>query len=478
MSLWTVAIAAIHLLVILRVLTRSHRQPASRIAWIMVIIVLPIGGVLAYIFLGEVNIGHRYADRLRRIIREMPKFPKAAAGDELNLHADIPERFAPIFATGQSISSFEPVGGNSAYLPIDSNAVIDAMVADIDTAKQHVHLCFYIWLPDTNGCKVVEALKRAVNRGVKCRAIADNLGSRIMIHSKHWQSMKDAGVNLAIALPTGKFLLFQPLKGRVDLRCHRKNVVIDGHITYCGSQNCADPEFRIKSKYAPWVDAMMRFDGPIAIQNQYLFVSDWMAYADENLHSLLQQPIEAKRSGFSAQVIATGPLGRPSAMPEIFESLIYTARRRIVITTPYYVPDESIQSALCAAAYRGVEVIIIFPERNDSWVVEAASRSYYSGLLEAGVIIYEYVGGLLHTKSITLDGEVTLIGSANIDRRSFELNFENNILFYDPDMTAEMQLRQQQYIESSRLIDPNEVASWSFGHRLWNNTIAMLGPLL
>ncbi len=478
MSLWAVTIAAVHLLVILRVLTRPHRQPASRIAWIMVIIVLPIGGVLAYILLGEVNIGHRYTGRLQRIIKEMPEFPKAVAEDELNLHTDIPEQFAPIFATGRSISSFEPIGGNSAYLPMDSNAVIDAMVADIDAAEQQVHLCFYIWLPDTNGCKVVDALIRASSRGVKCRAIADSLGSRIMIHSKHWQSMKDAGVDLAIALPTEGFLLFQPLRGRVDLRCHRKNVVIDGHITYCGSQNCADPEFRIKSKYAPWVDAMMRFDGPIAIQNQYLFVSDWMAYTDENLHSLLQQPIEAKQPGFSALVIATGPLGRPSAMPEIFESLIYTARRKIVITTPYYVPDESIQSALCAAAYRGVEVVIIFPARNDSWVVEAASQSYYSGLLEAGVTIYEYVGGLLHTKSITLDDEVTLIGSANMDRRSFELNFENNILFYDPDMTAEMRLRQQQYIKSSRLIDPDEVASWSFGRRLWNNTIAMLGPLL
>ena len=478
MSLWAVAIAVIHLLVILRVLTRPHRQPASRIAWIMVIIVLPIGGVLAYILFGEVNIGHRYTGRLQRIIKEMPEFPKATAGEVSNLHADIPERFAPIFATGRSISSFEPIGGNSAYLPMDSNAVIDTMVADIDAAKQHVHLCFYIWLPDTNGCKVVEALKRASSRGVKCRAIADDLGSRIMIHSKHWHSMKDAGVDLAIALPTDGFLLFQPLKGRIDLRCHRKNVVIDGHITYCGSQNCADPEFRIKPKYAPWVDAMIRFDGPIAIQNQYLFASDWMAYADENLHDLLRQPIEAKRSGFSAQVIATGPLGRPSAMPEIFESLIYTARRRIVITTPYYVPDESMQSSLCAAAYRGVEVIMIFPARNDSWVVEAASRSYYSDLLKAGVTIYEYVGGLLHTKSITLDGEVTLIGSANMDRRSFELNFENNILFYDPDMTKEMQLRQEQYIKSSRLIDPDEVAAWPFQRRLWNNTIAMLGPLL
>jgi cardiolipin synthase len=147
-------------------------------------------------------------------------------------------------------------------------------VADIDAAKDHVHLMFDIWLPDNNGCKVVEALKRAAARGITCRAMADGLGSRTMIKSKHWRDMREAGVRLGIALPIGNPLL-RPLKGRIDLRNHRKIVVVDNLITYCGSQNCADPEFRIKAKYAPWVDAMMRFEGPIARQNQYLFVADW-----------------------------------------------------------------------------------------------------------------------------------------------------------------------------------------------------------
>ncbi len=158
----------------------------------------------------------------------------------------------------------------------DSNATIDSMVADIDAAKDHVHLLFYIWLPDNNGRKVVEALKRAAARGVTCRAMADGLGSRTMIHSEHWQAMRKAGVHVAVALPIGNPLL-RPLKGRIDLRNHRKIVVIDDRITYCGSQNCADPEFLVKAKYAPWVDAMMRFEGPIARQNQHLFVGDWMA---------------------------------------------------------------------------------------------------------------------------------------------------------------------------------------------------------
>ena len=479
---YTAAIAvALHVLVevalIVRVLLRPHRQPASRIAWIVVIAVLPVFGILAYLLFGEVNIGRRRVARLRQVIGAMPAFPPAVPGDESNLEASVPERYAHLFQMGRSISGLEPVGGNSARLMADSNSAIDAMVADIDAAGQHVHVLFYIWLPDGNGCKIVEALRRAAGRGVTCRAMADDLGSRIMIRSEHWQAMREAGVNLSVALPIGNPLL-RPLSGRIDLRNHRKIVVIDGRITYCGSQNCTDPEFRVKAKYAPWVDAMMRFEGPVAAQNQRLFASDWMTYTNEDLDELLRRPVAAPEPGIPAQVIGTGPTVRYSAMPEMFECLMHAARRELVITTPYYVPDEAMQGALGAAAHRGVDTTIIFPARNDSWIVSAASRSYYAELLSAGVRIHEYTGGLLHTKSLTLDGDVTLIGSANMDRRSFELNYENNILFCDPALTAAMRQRQQQYLDHSRPVTQAEVAAWPMRRRLWNNTIAMLGPLL
>jgi cardiolipin synthase len=226
------------------------------------------------------------------------------------------------------------------------------------------------------------------------------------------------------------------------------------------------------------VDALMRFEGPIARQNQYLFASDWMAHVDEDIRELLQRPLQAGQPGFPAQVIGTGPTIRNSAMPEVFETLMYSARRELFITTPYYVPDEAMQNALCASAYRGVETTIILPARNDSLFVQAASRSYYADLLAAGVRIFEFEGGLLHTKSLTVDGEVTLIGSANMDRRSFDLNYENNILFYDCALTAEMRLRQEAYLAQSHEVTPEIVASWSVARRLWNNAIAMLGPVL
>ena len=469
------------LAVIARILLRPHRDPASRIAWIVVVGALPFAGILAYLLLGETNIGRRRVARLRAAVARLPMTDSVCFRGSESAAARVPERFRHVFRLGQSISGFEPVLGNKGSLMADSNASIDAMVADIDAATEHVHLLFYIWLPDTNGCKIVEALKRAAARGVTCRAMADDLGSRAMIRSPHWQAMRDAGVRVAAGLPIGSPLL-RPFVGRIDLRNHRKIVVIDDRITYCGSQNCADPEFLVKAKFAPWVDAVMRFEGPIARQNQYLFASDWMTYVPDDLAYCFERPLPSLPSGGAggvpAQVIGTGPTVRASAMPEMFEGLMFAARSEIVVSTPYFVPNESLLNALCTTAWRGVDTTIIFPARNDSWIVRAASRSYYADLLRAGVKVHEYEGGLLHTKSLTVDGELTLIGSANMDRRSFDLNYENNILFHDPALTGEVRRRQQDYLARSHPVTKEMVAAWPMRQRLWNNAIAMMGPLL
>ncbi len=477
-SLVTVALGVLlELAVFARILLRPHRDPSSRIAWMVVVGVLPVLGIIAYLFLGEVNLGRRRLKRLHAVLERMPPFPTSIV-DAVDPMGEIPERYRHLFELGRSISAFNPIGGNSAQLLPDSDAAIEALVADIDAAKEHVHVLFYIWLSDGNGCKVVEALKRAAARGVTCRAMADALGSRPMIRGPQWSAMRAAGVRVAAGLPIANPLL-RPFQGRIDLRNHRKIVVIDDRITYCGSQNCADPAFLVKAKYAPWVDAMIRFEGPIARQNQFLFAGDWMTSVDENLDDLLSRPLSLpSRGGTPAQVIGTGPTVRYSAMPEMFECLLFAARREVIVTTPYYVPNESLHGALCTTAYRGVDTTIVFPARNDSWIVGAASRSYYADLLGAGVRIHEYEGGLLHTKSLTVDGEVTLIGSANMDRRSFDLNYENNILFYDPAMTDTVRKRQHDYLARSHPVTKEAVAAWPRSRRLWNNLIATLGPLL
>lgn len=473
---------ALHILVqaglVIRVLLRPHREPASRIAWIVVIVAAPIVGIVAYLLLGEVNIGRRRVRQMRQVLADMPRAADAPGMDVPNLKPNLSEERAHLFHVAESINGFKPCGGNAARLMQDSNATIESMVQDIDNATSHVHLIFYIWLTDHNGVKMAEALKRAAARGVVCRAMADGLGSRDMIKSKLWKDMREAGVRLATALPIGNPLL-RPLRGRIDLRNHRKILVIDNWIAYCGSQNCADPEFRVKAKYAPWVDTMMRFEGPIARQNQHLFASDWMSHVpDDKLDDLIREPIRSDTTGFTAIAFGTGPTVRYSAMPEMFETLMYGARRELVVTTPYYVPTDSMQEALCAAARRGVKTTIVFPARNDSWIVAAASQSYYSDLLDAGVQIHEYVGGLLHAKTMTVDDEVLMVGSANMDRRSFELNYENNILMVDQEQAAALRARQDQFIASSRPVDRDNVEGWPVHVRLWNNAIAMLGPVL
>lgn len=469
---------ALHVLVVVlaaaHILLRAHRQPESRAAWLLLVLALPYVGALAYLFLGRTNVGRRRVEKLKAAFHDLPA-PQAAPGWPATLAAT--DAHEGLFAVGHSISSYLPVGGNSARLMENSDAAVDAMVADIDAAMDHVHLLFYIWLADRNGTKVAEAVQRAARRGVACRVLVDDLGSRDLVKGPLWRDMAAAGVEARRALVIGN-PLFRALTGRIDLRNHRKIAVIDNRITYCGSQNCADPEFLPKAKFAPWVDVLLRFEGPVVRQNQHLFISDWMGNGGGDIGDLLRWPLEEAGPGFTAQVIATGPTFRHSAMPEMFETLIYAAKRSLFITTPYYVPDAAMQAALSACANRGVDTTIVFPARNDDFAVGATSRGYYLDLLRAGVKIFEYEAGLLHAKTLTMDGQITLIGSANMDRRSFDLNYENNILVEDPELTMVLRARQETYLTRSRRISLEEVEAWSIWRRLWNNVVAIVGPVL
>lgn len=476
-----VMLIALHMLLVTfcgaHILLRRHRQPEARLAWLLVLVMLPYAGAIGYLMLGTTNIGRTRVARLRDTTRLLPG-PDVAPGWDAPAHAPGgPGAYQALFRVGCSISGYKAVGGNSAALMDDSDSAIAMMVQDIDGAYETVHLLFYIWLDDHNGTKIADALKRAAARGVVCRAMVDDIGSRAFVRGPRWRELGAAGVKLIRALPVGNPLV-RMVNGRIDLRNHRKILVIDNRVTYCGSQNCADPAFLPKARFAPWVDAVMRLEGPVVRQNQHLFATDWMGNGGDDISALMRQPMLPARDGFSAQVVATGPTYRNSAMPEMFVSLIYAARRELFITTPYYVPTPAVQAALCAAANRGVETTIIFPARNDDFAVGAASRSHYEALLDAGVRIFEFQPGLLHAKSLTLDGEITLIGSANMDRRSFDLNYENNILLHDQPTTGAMRRRQAQYQASSREITSAEVAAWGVGKRLWNNALAIVGPIL
>lgn len=476
-SFFVFLISVAHIGVAIRSILRPHRKPAARVAWLVFILVAPVVGIIAYVLVGETNVGLR---RKRREAAALARLPAPEATPALGLAPpsdDVPPRLEPVFRTGQSVNGFVPVDGNSARIFDDSAAMIEALAADIDAARDHVHICFYIWLPDASGLRIAEALMRAAGRGVACRVIVDSLGSRLLAASPLWQKMRDAGVKTVATLRIGPALI-RLLGRRADIRNHRKIVVIDNRITYGGSQNCADAAFAIKPRFAPWVDIMLRFEGPLARQHQYLFASHWMTAVDEDVSGLLRQDITFSNEGFTAQATGTGPTVRPTAITEVMSSVINAARRELVVTTPYYVPDEFLNGTLCGCSRRGVETMLIVPARNDSRLVAYASRSYYEELLEAGVRIFEFAPGLLHAKTMVADHEVALIGSANLDRRSFELNYENNILLVDRHTAAAIRRRQQDYIASAREISLKEVRAWPLYRRFMNNAVAMFSPLL
>lgn len=468
-------------LISLRVLSRHDLTAPARLAWMVILFVLPYFGVLVYWMFGEVHLGRNFTRQREEIIDKLRQHrPEVLGSKTALLHAVKPE-YRAAFAYAAKATGFQTTVGNRAELMADAAETRKRMIADFDAASDHIHVLYYIWLADDMGTATAEALIRAAKRGVTCRAMVDGMGSRKMVGSKLWQEMKKAGVQVSVALSLTnilKVLLFS----RIDLRNHRKITIIDGKIGYSGSRNCADPEFRVKPKYAPWIDIMLRIEGPIVAQSQMLFASDWLTEnpdtpLDSFPYATDLQP-NLPPNNFAAQVFSDGPTQHHGTTPQFLGALISQAQHTLIISTPYFVPDYSLVSILCATAYRGVDVTMIFPKKNDSFIVAATSHSYYWQLLNAGVKIYEYKPGLLHAKTLTVDGEIGLIGSSNLDLRSFDLNYENNIVFSDNKLTAEIMERQYQYIADSDEVTREAVKNWPLPCRIWNNIIATMGPII
>src|ERR1700731_819700 len=357
---------AIHLLAVLRAVTRPNRTPASRVAWVAVIMCLPVIGVVAYLLLGETSIGHERVRRLHEAERRL-----AAPGGAGTEPGD------PVAATVsdlcRSINGFGPTPGNRVVLlghpaaspaepTLDCDLAIEGLIEAIEAATEHVHVSFYIWLDDGNGGRVADAISAAARRGVACRVMVDALGSRDFVRGPRWRQLREAGAHLLAALEEIPRLGHTAV-GRGDLRNHRKLVVIDNRIAFCGSQNCADPQFRVKARYAPWIDVLLRCEGPVVRQAQHLFLSTWIAETGEDLYGLPAAAPEPERhhEGVVAQMFGTGPTTPGNTMSDSFVSALYAAQHELIITTPYFVPDQALLRALCAAPRRGVETTLVVP---------------------------------------------------------------------------------------------------------------------
>lgn len=466
---------ALHLslfgLVSLRLLSRSELNAHARTAWILMLLALPFFGVLLYLLIGEIHFrgpARKAADAA--VAATAPAIRASGAAPDL-------ERQGPAGGFATAINGFGATTGNRGELLASPEGARARMIEDMDAARETISVLYYIWLDDRTGRGVAEALIRAAGRGVRCRAMADAVGSRGFVRSETWRRLREAGVETFVALPIGNPFATM-LERRLDLRNHRKITVIDGRVCHCGSQNCADPEFLPKARFAPWVDVMMRFEGPVAHQMDLLFAQNWLAAHPEESPADFARRAPEFEGGFSAQVVGTGPNVSRDVTAQLFARLLGAARREAIVVTPYFVPGEVVCAAILGAAFAGARITLILPRRNDSGFVAAASRSYYPQLVAAGVRIAEYQGGLLHAKIVTVDGETTFLGSSNMDIRSFDLNFENDVLFQDAALTAEVRRRQTAYLEDSILIDPEEVRRWSAWRRIRNNAFATLGPLL
>lgn len=480
--IWLTLFIVLVIALVVRVLAVDGKEPESRAAWIVVLLFLPGIGVAAYLLFGEAWIPPKLRRRALAVDADLSDAAHALPPSERD-RDKIPDRFQSVFRACEAITGGYVAGRNTATLARDSNAAIDDMVADFDAARETIHVSFYIWLPDRNGMKVIEALKRAAARGVTCRAIADGIGSRSLIGSEHWQAMADAGVRLCVSMKVARGLAIV-FGSRMDLRNHRKIVVVDNHITYSGSQNCADPEFQVKAKYAPWVDIMLRMEGPVALQNQCIFAGDWMIEEGEDLTELtraepdLTATTVPPNADVPAIAFGTGPVSAPGAMSTIFVNLLFCARDEVVISNPYFVPDPHLLSALEACARRGVDTTLILPARNDSRVVRMISKAYYPLLIEAGVKIHEYHGGLLHAKTLVADGAVALVGSANMDRRSLELNFENNVLLHSTAFVTQIRQRQDEWLADSTAVDPERVYHRPLLRRMGKHLATIFSPIM
>lgn len=447
-------------------------------AWLSIILFLPLVGTVLYLFLGEYRLGRRRLARLHSAeeaaARLAVNFPRA--GIEVN---SLPENARPFSRAVELLFTAPLSPGNDIELLPSAEAAFPRMIADVDSAKVSCDMEFYIWSEGGLADEFGRALIRAARRGVACRVLLDQVGSARFLRSSFVKELRANGVQVHAALPSG---LLRSLFARPDLRIHRKLLIIDGAVAYTGSLNLADPRFFKRSAgVGAWVDAFCRVQGPALRSLSLVFGTDWSVETRADPVAIGRElPFadcaESRRA--LIQCLPSGPAIKNSAIEEVLLMAIYSARRELVLTTPYFVPSESLLYALLAAAHRGVRVVLIVPERVDSRLTQYASRAFLRELAQAGVHVGLYQGGMLHTKSVVVDGIISLFGSLNLDPRSLRINFEITLCVYDEAFAGELGSLQRKYFAHSRALDLTATATGKFLPQLKEDLARLAAPLL
>lgn len=457
-----------------------RRRPVGvSLAWLTLILSFPFVGAGVYLLVGELRLGHRrarFASQVHGPYRDWLESLKGRDGVDWSTLGALGE---PLARLTEAAGGIPALPGNDWQLIGDVETVFRMLVADIDGARRTCHLEFYIWVVGGAVDEVAEALLRAAARGVACRVLVDAVGSRAFLRGGQAGRLVEGGVEVQAAMPVS---LLRMLFVRFDLRLHRKIVVVDGEAAYTGSLNMVDPRFAPNDPYVgTYVDAMARVRGPAVEALAITFLEDWELDTGEETEQLKVEGDahpQPPRGSAVVQVVPSGPVASEETIQAVLLTAIYGARRELVLTTPYFVPDEPLLLALKSAAKRGVDVTLLVPARVDSTLARLASQPHQGELLEAGVRIAQFEAGLLHTKSVTVDGELSLFGSLNLDPRSLVLNFEITLSVYDRPFTAALRALQQSYIDRSQLMD---LPTWNSRpplRRFAENAARLLSPLL
>lgn len=423
-----------------------NRKPGAATAWLMLIVLLPYVGALLYLLIGSPKLSRRRRAQQRlsdSIIADRVARNRSDPALEHIFVPELSERHEPFARLNRALGGMPACAANTVELIADYDAAIAAMTAAVDKARDFVHLEFYILALDRATEPFIAALERATLRGVPVRLLADHVASRGFPRRRELgRRLNAAGIDWRWSLPLRPFSNHW---NRPDLRNHRKLLVIDGREAFTGSLNMIDSSYsrrRNLRRGLGYVEVVTHLTGPIVTQVNAVFLTDWYSEGGTRIERAMPTPRELLAGWKGAalcQILPSGPGYDTDNNLKLFTSLIHAARRRVFITTPYFVPDDSLLTAIVSAARRGVEVTLLSSQVSNQFVVYHAQRSYYEELLRSGVrIMLLQEPAILHAKHVSIDDDIAVIGSSNLDMRSFTLNLEITLVAYDEGVVSKL----------------------------------------
>jgi cardiolipin synthase len=461
---WAVRLAMV-------VIVPFRRSPEAAKGWLLLIFFEPTAGLLLYLLIGRPSLPEWRTQRSVEFDELSKPTLERLARDPNIFHPDLGAGLDHCVRLAENLGELPILGGNAADVVADYDGTTDQLIADIDAARDHVHLLYYIIGNDDTADRVVAALVRAVDRGLVCRVLADSLGSRPAF-DKLRPRLQKHGI---LAEETMRVGFFRRKTGRIDLRNHRKIAVIDGAIGYTGSQNLVDSTFKPGLDYE---ELNVRLAGPIVLELQAVFAEDWYLETGELLGQRRYFPDPRIAGTIAAQALPSGPGYPRENNQRLIVSLIHAANKRIVITMPYLIPDDALMQALQTAVLRGVAVTLVVPLQMDQILVCLAQRSYYEDMIDNGIRICCYGKRFLHAKHVTIDDSIAWIGSSNLDIRSFALNAEIVVLLYDRGVCARLTEEQARYFREGEFIDPATWRQRPLRRKVAENLARLFSPLL